>query len=109
MRLPLGYLAENDKKNVGVFEEHFSNVLNSNKKNDKNIINKIILRKFMTELDKVPTWEEFMNAVAQLPNNKAPGINNVLPNSLKTKSENNFLHYFNFILKFWEDRLDYVE
>ena len=101
MRLPLGYLAENDKKNVGVFEEHFSNVLNSNKKNDKNIINKIILRKFMTELDKVPTWEEFMNAVANHTNKKAQGINNDSPNDFKKMSETNLLHHFNFILEFW--------
>ena len=50
-----------------------------------------------------------MNAVAKLTNDKAPGLNNVPPNAFKTMSETNLLHHFNFILGFWEDRLDYVE
>ena len=50
-----------------------------------------------------------MNAVAKLTNNKAPGLNNVPPNVFKTMSETNLLHHFNFILEFWEDRLDYLE
>ena len=50
-----------------------------------------------------------MNAVAELTNEKAPGLNNVTPDAFKTISETNLLHHFIFILEFWEDRLDYVE
>ena len=56
MRLPSGDLAENDEENVRVFAEQFSKVLNNHKKTDDNFINNILLRKVMTELDKVPTW-----------------------------------------------------
>ena len=50
-----------------------------------------------------------MNVVAELTNNKAPGLNNAPPNVFKKMSETNLLYHFNFILKFWEDRLDYLE
>ena len=56
----------------------------------------------MRELDEVPTWEEFMNAVAKHTNKKSQGINNVSPNYFKKMSETNLLHQFNFILEFWE-------
>ena len=62
----------------------------------------------MAELDKVPMWAEFMIAVAELTNDKAPGLNNVRPNDFKTIYEANLLHHFNFLVKFWEDRLRYV-
>ena len=57
MRLPLGDLVENDEENVRVFAEQFSKVLNNHKKIDDNFINDILLRKVITELDKVPTWK----------------------------------------------------
>ena len=63
----------------------------------------------MTELDKIPTWEEFMNAVSKLTNDKAPGLNKVPPNAFMTMSEANLIHHLNFILEFWEYTLDYVE
>ena len=56
MRLSSGDLAKNDEEYVRVFVEHFSKVLNNHRKTDKNVINDILLRKFMTELDKFPTW-----------------------------------------------------
>ena len=50
-----------------------------------------------------------MNAVAEITNDKAPGLNKVPPNAFKKISETNIIHHFNFILEFWEDILDYVE
>ena len=68
MRLTLGDLAENDEENVRVFAEHFSNILNNHKNTDDSVINNILLHKFITELDKVPTWDDFMNDIAELKN-----------------------------------------
>ena len=56
----------------------------------------------MLELDKVPTWAEFMIAVTELTNDKAPGLNNVPPNAFKAMDEANLRHHFNFIVEFWE-------
>ena len=109
MRLPFVDLAENDEENVRVFAEHSSKVLSNHKNTEDNVIKKILLQKVMTELDKVTTWEEFMNAVTKIINNKSPGLNSVPSNAFKTVSETNLIHHFNFILEFWEDILDYVE
>ena len=50
-----------------------------------------------------------MNVVAELTNDKAPGLNNVPPNAFKTMYATNLLRHFNFILELWEDRLYYLE
>ena len=92
-----------------VFAEQFSKVLNNHKNTDNNVINEILLREVIAELDKVPTWAEFMIAVAELTSDKAPGLNNVPSNAFKTMSEANLLHHFNSIVEFLEDRLDYLE
>ena len=42
-------------------------------------------------------------------NDKSPGINGVPPNALKSMSEENLRHHFNFITKFWEDKVDLEE
>ena len=49
-----------------------------------------------------------MNAVAELTNDKAPGLNNVPPNAFKTMYATNLLRHFNFILELCEYRPDYV-
>ena len=50
-----------------------------------------------------------MTDVVDLTNDKAPGLNNVPPNAFKAMDEDSLLHHFNFIVEFWEDRMDYVE
>ena len=109
MRLPSGGLTENDEENVSVFAEHFAKVLNNQKRIDSKVVNNIRLREVMSELDAKPTWSEFMTAVFELTNDKAPGLKNVPPNAFKAMDEDSLLHHFNFIVEFWEDRLDYVE
>ena len=42
-------------------------------------------------------------------NDKSPGLNGVPPNSFKSISEENLRHHFNFITKFWEDKVDFEE
>ena len=92
-----------------VFAGHSSKVLNYMKPTNTSVINGIHLREAMQELDLPPEWAEFTIAVVVLTNNKAPGLNGVPPNSFKAMTEENLLHLFDFILEFWEDRLDFVE
>ena len=50
-----------------------------------------------------------MTAVVELTNYRAPGLYNVPPNAFKAMDKDSLLHHFNFIVEFWEDRMDYVE
>ena len=109
MRLPSRELSECDEDNVSVFADNLTKVLNNQKKTDNEVVNIIRLRELMSELDDKPTWDEFMTAVVELTNDKAPGLNNVPPNDFNQMEEDSLLHHFNFIVEFWEDRMDYVE
>ena len=81
-------------------QNNFQKGFNNQKKTVEIVINDILLHKVIRELDKLPTWEEFMNTVAKLTNKKAQGINNVSPHAFNKMSETNLLHHFNFILVF---------
>ena len=109
MRLPSGSLAENDKEHVSVFASHFKKVLNNHKPAEKIVINDIHLREFISELDVPPSWKDFTNAIQELTNDKAPGLNGVPPNAFKSISEENLRHHFDFITEFWKDKVDFKE
>ena len=104
-----GELATTNGENVWVFAGHFGKVLNDMKPTDTSVINGIHLCKAMQELDSPPECSEFIIAVVELTNNKAPGLNGVLTNVFKAMTAQNLLHLFDFILELWEDRLNFVE
>ena len=109
MSMPSGELATTDEENVRVFSAHFGKVMNDLKDTDDSVIDDIILREVSTEFDSTPEWAEFIIAVVELTNDKSPGLNNVPPNAFKAMTAENLLHLFDFIVKFWEDRLDFFE
>ena len=63
----------------------------------------------MNKLDVPPSWKEFTEAVKDLTNEKYPGLNGVPPNAFKAMPPENLKVYFDFILKFWNDNLDFEE
>ena len=63
----------------------------------------------MSELDVPPSWTEFINAIQELTNDKAPGLNGAPLNAFKSMSEDNLRHHFGFITEFWEDKVDFKE
>ena len=81
MRLSSGRLAENDEENVRVFSSHFKKMLNNHKPTDREVVNEIELREVMRELDVPPSWAEFICAITELTNNRAPGLNGIPPNA----------------------------
>ena len=89
MRLPSGDLAETDEENAKVFAKHFGKVLNNKKSINNKVLNDINSREVMNELDVPPSWKEFMEAVKDLTNDKAPGLNGVPPNAFKAISPEN--------------------
>ena len=109
MRLPSGNLAENDEENVSVFTNNFKKVLNNNKMTETTLLNEINLREVIGELDDPPLWTDYICAIKEPTNDKSPGLNGVPPNAFKSMSEENLRHHFNFITKFWEDKVDFEE
>ena len=61
----------------------------------------------MFEMDVPPSWKEFTEAVNDLTNDKATGLNGVSLNAFKSMSPKNTRVHFNFILEFWNDNLDF--
>ena len=109
MRLPSWNIAENDKENISIFVNHFKKVPNNHKPTHTTVINKINLREVMVELDNPPLWTEYICAIQELTNDKSPGLNGIPLNAFKSMSEENLCHHFNFITKFWEDKVDFEE
>ena len=109
MRLSSGDLAETDEDNSKVFAIHFGKVLNDKKSIHNNALNNINSREVLYELDVPPSWKEFTEAVNDLTNDKAPGLNGVPPNAFKAMSPKNLKIHFNFILEFWNDNLNFEE
>ena len=100
---------ENDEENISVFASHFKKLLNNHKPTDKIVINDIHLREVMCELDVPPSWTEFISAIQELTNGKAPGLNDVPTNAFKSMSEENLRHHFDFITEIWEYKFDFEE
>ena len=60
-------------------------------------------------LDLLMYLHEFNISVTELTNDKSPGLNNVPPNAFKAMTQENLIHFFELIIEFWEDRLDFTE
>ena len=109
IRLPSGDLAETDEENAKVFVKHFGKVLNNKKSINNNVLNDIKSCEVMNKQYIPPSWKEFTEAVKDLTNEKAPGLNGVPPNAFKAMSPDNLKVHFNFILKFCNDNMDFEE
>ena len=92
-----------------VFARNFKKVLKNHKPTDVTVIHDIELREIMKELDSAPNWKEFMHAVTELTNDKAPELNRVPPNAFKAMDATNLRHHFNFTTDFWEGNVDVEE
>ena len=74
--------------------------MNNKKSINNNVLNDINSREVMNELDVLPSWKEFTEAVKDLTNDKHPGLNGVPPNAFKAMYPENLKVHFNFILEF---------
>ena len=83
MRLTNGELATTDAENVSVFGPYFHRVFNNHRPINWPVLDNIKQREVMNELDQPISWEEIKKATTKLANNKASGLNGVLPNAFK--------------------------
>ena len=73
------------------------------------MINNIKQRQTMHELNKPIAWAELKTEIAKLANDKAPGLNKVLPNAFKSLSNANLAHLLTFFNQHWEGEADFAE
>ena len=76
-KLPNGNLAVTDAENASILGPHFERVYTNHQKIDWAVLDEILQRLTMLELDAEIIWEELKKAVMKLANGKYPGLNEV--------------------------------
>ena len=89
LRKPNGEPAQNDNENAEIWEAHFNKVFNNEREVDWSVLNDILQRETLHELDETPSQAEFDAALDGLANDKAPGENGVLPDVIKALTGEN--------------------
>ena len=76
-KLPNGNLAATDTKNASILGPHFERVYTNHRKIEWAVLDDILQRLTMLELDTEINWEELKKAVTKVANGKSPGLNEV--------------------------------
>ena len=87
MKMENGKKSANDKEHMSVFQPHFAKLYNKQRSPYANAADFIKQREKLAHLDANISWEEFITAVNDLKNDKAPGLNGVPPNAFKAMDE----------------------
>ena len=83
MRMADGKIATNTKENIGVFDPHFSKLLNSERAIDKSVLDLIQQCRKLRSINKRITFMGVNKAINRLKRGKAPGLNGVPLEALK--------------------------
>ena len=75
---------------------HFEKVFSKHRPIEWKMIIEIKQRQTMHELNKPISWAELKTAIAKLANDKAPGLNKVPANAIKSLSDANLTHLLTF-------------
>ena len=92
-KLPNGNLAATDAENASILGPHFERVYTNHQKIDWAVLDEILQRLTMLELDAEVTWEELKKAVTELANRKSPGLNEVSPDAFKPSQNKTYLSF----------------
>ena len=102
-------LAVTDAENASILGPHFKRVYTNHWKIDWTLLDDILQRMTMMELDTKITWEELKKAVTELANGKYPGLNEVPPDAFKALSEKNLSFPLDFLNAFWNEETNFDE
>ena len=89
MKMANGEKSSNNKEHMSVFQPHFSKLYNNHRSPYANAADFIKQREKFAALDFDVSWDEFISAVNDLKNDKAPGLNGVPPNAFKAMDDQN--------------------
>ena len=109
MRLPNGELETTDAENVSVFGPYFHRVFKNYRPIDLPVLNKIKQIEVMDKQDKPISWDEINKATTKLANDKAPGLNGVLPKAFKALDDAHLSWLLLLYNQFWHSQSDFDE
>ena len=72
MRLPNGKLATTDAKNASILAPHFERVYTAHRPITWDVINDIHQRDILFKIDEPIEWDEFIQAIRKIYNDKPP-------------------------------------
>jgi hypothetical protein len=107
MKLPDGTLATNNKQNMSVFAPHFTNVYNNHRPVDFEILHKIPQRDVLLSIDSPITFNEVTKAINKLNAGKAPGLNEIPPDTLKAMGTEMRHRIHRYVADFFEGNVDH--
>ena len=81
MWLPNGKLSTIDNKNASILAPHFKRVYTAHIPITWDALDYINQRDIIFQIDKPIEWDEFMQAIRKLANEKSPGLNEVPPDA----------------------------
>ena len=109
MKRKNGKLATKDKENMEVVAEHLNKVYNTHQNRLADAAIMLKQREEFTELGEQITWKEFLKAITNLKNDKAPGVTGVPPNAFTCLDGEHKRTVFQYINDFWDEKADYWE
>ena len=108
-KLPNGKLAATDAENASILGPHFERVYTNHRKVDWAVLDDILQRATMMEIDGEITWEEMTKAITKLANGNSSGLNEVPLDAFKALSEKNLSLLHDFLNAFWNEEKDFDE
>ncbi len=101
-----GTMARNEEENADIWEPHFTKVFNNNRDVDWTVLEEILQRETLWELENDIDYEEFEEALDGLANYKAAGENGVPPDVIKALKGINRERLYHWISEFWDGNQD---
>ena len=107
LKLPNEILAVTDAENASILGPHFGRIYTNHRKIYWAVLDGILQRLTMLELDAEITREELKKAVTKLANGKSPGLNKVPLDAFKALSEQNLSLLLDFLNAFLNKETDF--
>ena len=101
-------VATTDAKNASILSPHFKRVYTAHHPITWDAREEIHQRDILFQIDEPIEWDEFMQAICNLANEKSPGLNEVPPDAYKTLSNQNLDILYRFITAYWHTKIDFT-
>ena len=107
MKMANGKPATNGKENMAVFGPHFERVFNNHRPVDPSVLDEILQRPILHDIDSPITFEEVNTAINKLKNGKSPGLNGIPPEAYKAMNVATRRRVHGYVTAFFEGDADY--